>query len=432
LDNIKISYSPYTGGIYDGDVSAEDMRYEDAFIGHKIAELTQEVSPQLVAAADQELGARPVNVKKYGIMLSASLQETAKDMAVDRAAKKMLWAGATPEQKMQASQALLRRRQLTADIDTNVSHIRVIPRIPKILGVPPSIYFLENMFTSQPVEKLDARVAEQDGISTELQKLPTERVTPDKTRYTEHRFELKRNSIGLVWSSESQIRADAPIKEIDYRNAALAKTRARELLALLEFSKLEADAKLVINDVKEKDADVAIPRSKNNPVEDLATITANFNTERSANLTHLAWNPIDFVTFASNYYTMTTAFTGPAYQGYGVVAMPKMPQLTAVISPFVPRGYVYAVDKNQVFKGEGPVVMEQERDAQIYSDRAYLHDFVQFLIPNRKRFGLKILFGDKAIRDAGQGEIDSLAKAQALAGPKAELATETYKDGNFK
>ena len=428
--NEVVSYSPYSGGIYRGNISTEDMRYEDSFIDLKLAELNSTTSEYTVPnQISAKLEDKPISVKKFGIQLSASLENTARGMAAEKMAKKMLWAGSTPEQKMQAMQAVQRAKMLNADVDDNISHVRVIPRIPKILGVPPSIYFLENMFTSQPVEKLDARVAEQDGISIELQKQPTERVTPDRTQFTEHRFRLLRNSIGLVWSSESQIRADAPIKEIDYRNAALAKSRAREMLALLEFSKLEEEDSLVINDVKGKEDGVAIPRSKNNPIEDFAVITTNFNVEKSANLSTFAWNPIDFVELASNYYALTTAFTGPAYQGYGVVAMPKMPGLTAVISPFVPRGWVYGVDKNQVFKGEGPVVMEQERDAQIYSDRAYMHDFVQFLIPNKKRFGLKIKFGPDELRKDGS-EVDSLAKAQAMAGPKVELATETYRDGN--
>lgn len=266
------------------------MKYEDTFLDHKIAEMTATPTEQMVASdlKGQGLEHVPVKVNRYGLTLAAGLKDTAKIMAMERRAKKMLWAGASPAQQMQAMQMIQQVKQLSADVDDNISHVRVIPRIPKILGVPPSIYYMENMFSTQAVEKLDARVAEQDGVSIELQKGPTERVTPDRTQYTEHRFHLLRNSMGLVWSSESQIRADAPIREIDYRNANLAKTRARELLALLELSKLEHTAKLDIKDVKEKNDTDAIPRSKNNPIEDFAEIVTTYNVEKSSNLSHLS------------------------------------------------------------------------------------------------------------------------------------------------
>lgn len=428
------TYSPFTGGIYDGGpLGTFDFTYEDIVLDRKIAEVQS--TPYQMSASRQGLSHpdivdSPINGNKFTYTLSASMRKQAKALDLQSKLNYAKWgADDDPVRQVQIAQAL-KNAQLQADIDTNVSHVRVIPRIPKILGLPPSIYYLEAMFTPQMVEKLDARIAEQDAIGIELQKEPTQPTGSDKTQFIEHKFSLKRNTLSLVWSSESLRRADADIKAIDFKNASIAKAKARELLALIEFSKLSDSTKITIPDIKAKSTDVALPRSRNDPVEKIAEAIMDFNVNRSSNLTHIAFNPLDFLAISRNYYMMQRAFTFSDYQGYGVVQMPNMPMITAVISPFVPRKTAYAVDKSQVFMGEGPFVTEMERDAKIYADRAYMHDFVQFLIPNKKRFGLKIVIEDSTAT-AGT-EITSLEQAQKLATPAVTLESETYVDGSFK
>jgi hypothetical protein len=415
-------YSPYTGGIYSNDLSNQDLSHADYYENYKLAEVTA-TQKQFTAArkgfAAPELVDAQVPGTEFAFQLSAAMRDSAKKVQMEKAIEKARWAGTlTPQQTMELAQFnASNSSQLTAgNIDSRVEHVRTIPLIPKIIGEPPMIYFLEQMFATQNVEKLDARVAEQDGLGVSLQKGPRERTVIDRTDFDEHRFNLKRNSIALVWSTESQIRSDFDLKAIDFRNARIAMARARELQALIEFSKLTNVGGLTISDPEAANAS-GFPASANNPTKDLVEAIARFNTEQSTVLTHLAWNPIDFVAYASNFFTMQTALTGPNFQGYGVVQTPKIPGVVSVVSPMMPRGFVYGVDQSFALKGEGPFVTEMDRDEGLYSDVGYMHDFVQFLIPNPNRAGIKLTIDGVT---AGT-EITSLEEANALLTPKADL-----------
>ena len=226
------------------------------------------------------------------------------------------------------------------------------------------------------------------------------------------------------------MRSDINLLDRDFQNAMIAKARARELLALVECAKLTTDADLSIANPEADATGTSVPASENNPIENIAKIIVDFNVEKSSNLTHMIWNPIDFVNLLSNYFVMQTALTMSDYPGYGPVTMPKMPMVTGIVSPLCPRGWVYALDKGACVVGEGPYVTEVERDAGIFSDRGYVHDFVQFLIPNRDRYGLKIQL--ELPSGESRGTEYTLESARKAAGPKATLETETVSDGQFE
>ncbi len=412
---MRQTYSPKENAIYNGNLGTENFAYAEYFEAQKLAELS--ASPQFSAAMKSLMGSvTPVEIAKktdYKFTLSAAMRKQGLQLKAAKEFKKKMWAGSlTPVEIMQHQQI----QQLKGSMDSQVEHIRTIPLIPKIIGEVPDFYFLTEAFTSVPVEKLDARVPEMDGIGGTMQQGPGQRTIPDKTDYDEHNFKIKRNDIALLWTSESQIRSDFDIKNIDIRNARLTMKRMRDLQVLIECSKLPDNAALKIRDPTQANGS-GFPNSANNVVEDLATIISNFTEARSAPLTHLMWNSIDFVLYQSSFHT-TGFVPAPDYAGWGVVATPKIPGVTSVVSPMVPRGFCYGISKPNAFLGEGPFVTEMDRDAGIYSDVGYMHDFVQVLIGNNARYGEKII-----IEGVTPGtEIASLSQAQKLVAPKATLA----------
>lgn len=408
-----MTYSPYAGAIFDGDVSRMDMTYAD-FIGNRIlAEVG--IEQQMVASKKTLESVHPsmsVSKPKFSFQLSASMRKQAKQISAVKELKRAIWSGnATPQQIMQW-------QQISASIDSRVDKVRTIPLIPTIIGDLPEIYILDQGFTTVNVEKLDAKVPEKDSIEVQLQLNPGQKAETDRTNFADHRFNVKRNSCDLLWTTESGMRADFDLKQIDIGNVQSAMRRGRDLLALVELSKCSTSGSYTIRDPTAANT-AGFPNAKYNVVEDLAKIIADFNTKQSAMLTDLFWNSVDFVLWSSSYYT-TGFVPSPDYAGYGIVATPKIPGVRSIVSPMVPRGFVYGVDRSAVFKAEGPKATEMERDGSVYSDVGYFHDFIQFKIANPARFTAKI-----TIDGVTPGtEVDTLAKARKLTKAPVTLASD--------
>lgn len=427
------TYWPYNGSLYKGDMGKPhiNVKHAEQYNSAKIGDMRAvPTAPQLAASTfspkHAEAQLLTVSGSTFTTRLSGPMHEAAAYIHAETQYEKSNW-GVDPATaaQMQARHA----SALNADIDENISHVRTIPRIQQIIGMPPNMYYAEQAFTPIPVPELDARVSEQDANSMELQKDPTERAAADHVRFIEHRFHLRRNSMAIVWSSEAQMRADINLVNRDLETAVIAKARARELLALVACEGLSTDSNMTISALAATGTGT-IPRAENNPTEEIANIRARFLTERSAMLTHMIWNPVDFASLLSNYFAMQTALTTADNPGYGLTTVPKNPGLTAVISPMCPRGYVYGLDKRSAMVGEGPYVTEVERDAGIYADRAYVHDFVQFLIHNPARFGVKIQLTLPG--GTSRGTEWTLERARNSAAAPATLASETYEDGTFE
>lgn len=417
------TFSPMDGGLYAGDLSQEDFRYADSsFYESKLATLSGSdksmMSQSNIKTPDDFLKAS-VHYMDYKIHLEPQVESTLDQLIASKKSKQMLKqmsAGVinNPVKYMQLLQA---SKQFSAAVDDDrVAHIRTIPRLPKIIGAPPSIHYItKGMFTSIPMDKLDGRQSIQGSLGMELQKNPGSKTSHDETEFSEETFHLKRNTAKLLWTGESQRRSDADLKGIDYRNAQIAKDRARDALALYALSFTEVDAELTIHDPKAT-TNTSAPNSDNNPLVDMAEIVADFNVEKSANIDAQLWNSVDFTTLLSNYF-LKGHNPQAAYMGYGMFSLPQMPNQTFVVSPLCPRGFVYGVDRQASIVAEGPMVLEEEREADIFSNVAYLHDFVQLKVVKPKRFGLKIELDGIAVDKKGE-EIASLEMAQALSKPK--------------
>ena len=198
-------------------------------------------------------------------------------------------------------------------------------------------------------------------------------------------------------------------------SAAVDDDRVRDALALYALSFTVKSGSLTIKDPKESKNEGA-PRATNNPLEDMAEIVADFNVNKSANIDAQLWNSVDFTVLLSNYF-LKGHNPQAAYMGYGMFTLPQMPNQIMVVSPLAPRGYVYGVDRQASIVAEGAMVLEEEREADVFSNVAYLHDFVQLKVVKPKRFGLKVELGGYANGTRGK-EITSLGMAQALAKPK--------------
>ena len=152
-----VTYSPYTGKIYEGDVSRDDMRYADNF--KMLASVNQTPIESLPQENIAGLSPIPLTASKLSIELSPEIRQTALTKLIAKQLKQKAVSGTLSPAEYMQYQNSQRLVAANNNIDNRAEYVRVIPRIPKVIGVPPSIYFVsKGAFTSQAIDKLDAKV----------------------------------------------------------------------------------------------------------------------------------------------------------------------------------------------------------------------------------------------------------------------------------
>ena len=395
----KLVYSRRNGNIYAGrgDISSLDFDNPMNFIGTKIIGDMKAIVKSFSASIDG-LKSIPgqVTYNEYQVTYRGS----SKKELVQMAARKELVAtiqehGYTAKGLIAAEQL----QQLDAAIGgiggEEVSPLRVIPLIKKILGVRPNIFFAEQGFTGVNTEKLDARIPEQDTRTGQVQMSPLEKVDFDKLSFAEDKFNLKKNTHATLLPSETSKRADFNVMQLNSADAQISFARMRNGQAFLALSDLDGtpdpvpgNSDFVIND-PEATGSSAIPHGAFNVKKELLE---QFQAHLDANeslITTTFWNPIDYARYESN-YDVHGIDRGVNAVVSGVVQLAGIPDVIAILDRATPRGLIYALDSQAALKGEGPFETEFWREYTRDADAFVMRDYVQFLIPNSKRYGRKI------------------------------------------
>ena len=395
----KLVYSRRNGNIYAGrgDISSLDFDNPMNFIGTKIIGNMKAIVKSFSASID---GLKSIPEQVTYNEYQVTYQGSSKKELVQMAARKELVAtiqehGYTAKGLVAAQQL----QQLDAAIGgiggEEVSPIRVIPLIKKMLGVRPNIFFVEQGFTGVNTEKLDARIPEQDTRTGQVQMSPLEKVDFDKLSFAEDKFNLKKNTHATLLPSETSKRADFNVMQLNSADAQISFARMRNGLGLKSLSTLDGTphptpgtSDFVIND-PEATGSSAIPHGAFNVKKELLE---QFQAHLDANeslITTTFWNPIDYARYESN-YDVHGIDRGVNAVVSGVVQLAGIPDVIAILDRAIPRGLIYALDSQAALKGEGPFETEFWREYTRDADAFVMRDYVQFLIPNSKRYGRKI------------------------------------------
>ena len=395
----KLVYSRRNGNIYAGrgDISSLDFDNPMNFLGTKvIGNMKETIKSFAGAKIHKESIPGQISYKEYSVNYAAS----SKKELVQMAARKELVA--TIQEHGYAAKGLVAAQQLQ-QLDAaiggiggeEVSPIRVIPLIKKMLGVRPNIFFVEQGFTGVNVEKLDARIPEQDTRTGQVQMTPLDKVDFDKLSFAEDKFNLKKNTHATLLPSETSKRADFNVMQLNSADAQISFARMRNGLGLKSLSTLDGTphptpgtSDFVIND-PEATGSSAIPHGAFNVKKELLE---QFQAHLDANeslITTTFWNPIDYARYESN-YDVHGIDRGVNAVVSGVLQLAGIPDVIAILDRAIPRGLIYAVDSQAALKGEGPFETEFWREYTRDADAFVMRDYVQFLIPNSKRYGRKI------------------------------------------
>lgn len=398
----KIVYSPRTNGIYFGRGAISENNFDNPyeFIGiKKVATMTPKPIEfkGVIDSVQAGNGRTMIQHTSYKLDYTAVAKEELKvNIAKKQLIAKIQEEGYTPAGLMAAQQLEQMQGAIGGVGQDEVSPIRVIPLIRKILGMRPNIFFVEQGFSTVNVEKLDARVPEQDTRTGQVQMNPLDKIDFDKLKFSEDRFSLKKNAHATLLPSETSKRADFNVMQLNSADAMISFARMRNGQGLRELS--NADGTLVDKDAPnatfsisdpEATASSAIPHGAFNAKKELLAQFQDFLDDNEAQVTTTWWNPIDYARYESN-YDVHGIDRGVNAIVSGIVTLAGIPDVMAILDRAVPRGMFYAGDSQAALKGEGPFETEFWREYTRDADAFVMRDYIQFLIPNPKRYMRKI------------------------------------------
>jgi len=398
----KVTYSPYTNGVYFGSDSLAEIDFGNPMelIGsRKLADLKITKTTQLKGSITEGQEGFYANVvfKKLFTSLAKShmqVKSAARDLMTVIQAEGMNSKGYMAAMKLeQLKQQSAAQAPIQGIGQDAIDPLRVIEIITRVRGLRPNVYVVENGFFTHNVNKLDARTPEQDTRNGQVQMRPLEKVDFDKLRYSEDRFSLKKNTFPTLIASETLKRSDFNIQQLNMADAMVGHARMRNGQGLQVLSTLSgavgATPTFEIND-PEATGTSSIPHGEFNVKKELLAILQGHLDTNESIIDKIWINPIDYARWLSNYDVGGFNNANDDVTVSGIVPMRGIPNVTAYLDRGVPRGLMYAGDSQSMLKGVGPFETEfwkeYTRDAHAFLTR----DYVQFLIPNPGRFGIKI------------------------------------------
>ena len=398
----KVTYSPYTGGVYFGSDSLAEIDFGNPMelIGsRKLADLKIAKTTQLkgsIIEGEEGFYANVVFKKLFTSLAKSHMQvkSAARDLMTVIQAEGMNSKGYMAAMKLeQLKQQSAAQAPIQGIGQDAIDPLRVIEIITRVRGLRPNVYVVENGFFTHNVNKLDARTPEQDTRNGQVQMRPLEKVDFDKLQYSEDRFSLKKNTFPTLIASETLKRSDFNIQQLNMADAMVGHARMRNGQGLQVLSTLSGAVggapTFEIND-PEATGTSAIPHGEFNVKKELLAILQGHLDTNESILDKIWINPIDYARWLSNYDVGGFNNANDDVTVSGILPMRGIPNVTAYLDRGVPRGLMYAGDSQSMLKGVGPFETEfwkeYTRDAHAFLTR----DYVQFLIPNPGRFGIKI------------------------------------------
>jgi len=244
----KITFSPATGGVYlsSHSLAKSDFTNPMELMGaKKLLDLkVADVKPFAGRVAEGNGGFYQHTTFKK-IFTSASKSHIDNKLAQKELIATIQEEGMTAK-GYRAAMQLEQMKQMSAGSNIPVQGIgqdaidplRVIEIITRVRGLRPNVYVVEDGFFTVNVNKLDARTPEQDTRNGQVEMKPLEKVDFDKLEYSEDQFNLKKNTFPTLIASETMLRSDFSIQQLNMTDAMVGHARMRNGQGLRELATL--------------------------------------------------------------------------------------------------------------------------------------------------------------------------------------------------
>jgi hypothetical protein len=282
----------------------------------------------------------------------------------------------------------------------NLTHLQMLRLYPEAQGTPEPYFFLDEMFVPRDVPMLEAREPFYDTTATAQYLDRMEESKATKTVYDEIKYDLKKLVDKVYTPIEDIMRTIINPQTVDLSNVAFGFKYKRNLAALAALGKIGNTGNTLDNPAT---LDSTGFHSKYHVATELNEFFNTFWKTNDVRITHVAMNPTDFAEYAENTWTVS----GPAnlepirLAGGGVVPMPGIQGVTAVVDVSVPDDTIYAINKpNALRLGEGAKIMRRYYDEDRDAEAIKVIDFNQYLATAEqitkltRKFGMTIAISD--------------------------------------
>ncbi len=351
----------------DANLSAKDKAVlSAAYVGkEKTAYRIDELRPELSAAKKTQLKMEKLQAKSYGQMDANAMRQLAK-----------------------------LKQQYSGEVGSdNTNQLTIVQFVNEIVGKLEQPSFITTAFRHIALDRLRGKIPEMGWPAVNLQ---VKRLSEPEINYTEfgqQEFRIFRNDVHIYIPREDRMEATIDPFTTSVAQGQIQMLRARELLALKELSNLVYLGNGTAGELPDFTATgtEGVPHATNDgPKAFVNAMLTHFNTFFNY-LKYFIWNPLDYRDYLSNWFSF--AYNGvESPEGYGVVPLRGLEKYgaIAIISPYTPQGFVYALTNEGAYELDGPYIVDAEYDAKKFADYNIVHDFIGYKIMNPKRFGEKL------------------------------------------
>ncbi|MBL4817998.1 MAG: hypothetical protein JKY15_02025 [Deltaproteobacteria bacterium] len=276
---------------------------------------------------------------------------------------------------------------------TNMSHLQMIRLFPEAQGVPDEYFWLDEMFVERDVSMLEGREPFYDTTATAryLDRLEVAKTT--KTVYDEIKYDLKKLVDKVFTPIEDMMRTIINPQDIDLGQLRWGFKYQRNQKALLALKDIGNSQSAIGKFEKITSGNL---HSDNHAAKELNELFNTFLKANDVKITHVAMNTTLFTEFSENTWTKS----GPLdlnpirLSGGGVVPLPGINGVTAIVDVSIPANTIYAVNKpNALRKGEGAKIMRRYYDEEHDAEAIKMLDFNQYLSTDKQITKLTRKFG---------------------------------------
>jgi hypothetical protein len=400
MSNLQsVTVLPKTGAIYSGNLFSEDAgEFIAGYNNSWLASIDEyKVSPPVFQGATEKDNIQALEASlhpKKGYQLTdvePQLFEAQKlKLKMNQLGKRLKGAyNASAAKEMAGLQ-----NQYNAVVNgDNVNQVTIVQFVNEIIGKLEQPSFITTAFKHISLDKLRGKIPEMGwpAVNLQVSRLSEPEIT--STEFGQAEFRILRNDVHIYTSREDRLEATIDPHAVSISQGQIQMLRARELLALKELSTLNYLGNGTAGELPDFTATgtEGVPHATNDgPKAFVNAIITHFNTYFNY-LKYFVWNPLDYRDYLSNWFSF--AYNGvEAPQGFGVTPMRGLEKYgcVAIISPYVPRGFVYALTNEGAYELDGPYIVDSEYDAKKFADYNIVHDFIGYKIHNPKRFGEKL------------------------------------------
>ena len=387
----SITVMPKTGAIYEGNMMDSNG------LGEYLASVTQYTQKPAVVSLSNEL-------KEKGQEFTAALQPKIGYRV--NGVNKELSAALRIKEKMNVIQKTMRGGQYDAsksyEMDQlqqqynavvngdNTNQLTIVQFVNEIIGKLEQPSYVTAAFKHIGLDKLRGKIPEEGWPPVRVQVKRLSEPVPTQAEFGQTEFRIFRNDIHIYVSKEDRMEAVIDPLAAATAQGQIQMLRVRELLALKACSTLEKQTygnipSFTANGTSQQ------PHSGNDAPKAFVDIFTQHHNKWFNYLKYFIFSPQDYRDYLSNWFSFAYSEMSVP-QGFGVVPMKGLENYgcTAIISPYQPAGFVYALTGEGAYELDGPYVMDSEYDAEKFADYNILHDFVDYHIAHPARFGEKL------------------------------------------